>query len=172
MSQDAARVAICPQCEAEYLATASECVECRVALVHPEQLASAEVEDLPRASELTCIRAASVAWTRALSGRLSEAGIPHRVEAIREHADADDDDSVRKRPNFRLPCGVYVRPDDLRAAAEIDADFMRSQIPDLPDGHEMSGGSQDAESCPACGERVSLDTRECPGCGLMLAVEE
>jgi hypothetical protein len=170
MSQDAARVAICPQCEAEYLATASECVECRVALVHPEQLASAEVEDLPRASELTCIRAASVAWTRALSGRLSEAGIPHRVEAIPEHA--DDDDSVRKRPNFRLPCGVYVRPDDLRAAAEIDADFMRSQIPDLPDGHEMSGGSQDAESCPACGERVSFDTRECPGCGLMLVVEE
>ena len=172
MSQYAARVAVCPQCEAEYLATAIECVECRVALVHPEQLASAEVEDLPPASELTCIRAASVAWTRALSGRLSEVGIPHRVEAIREHADADDDDSVRKRPNFRLPCGVYVRPDDLRAAAEIDADFMRSQIPDLPDGHEISGGSQDAESCPACGERVRLDTRECPGCGLMLAVEE
>ena len=171
MSQDAVRVAVCPQCEAEYLATASECVECRVALVHPEQLASAEVEDLPPASELTCIRAASVAWTRTLSERLSDAGIPHRVEAIREFAD-DDDDSVRKRPNFRLPCGVYVRPDDSRAAAEIDADFMRSQIPDLPDGHEISGGSQDAESCPACGERVSFDTRECPGCGLTLAVEE
>ena len=167
MSQDAARVAICPQCKGEYLATASECVECRVALVHPEQLASAEVEDLPPASELTCIRAASVAWTRALSERLSAAGIPHRVEAIREDAD-DDDDSVRKRPNFR----VYVHPDDSGAAAEIDADFMRSQIPDLPDGHEISGGSQDVESCPACGERVSFDTRECPGCGLMLVVEE
>ena len=170
MSQGTGRVAICPQCEAEYLATAIECVECRVALVHPEQLAAVEVEDLPPVSELTCIRAASVAWTRALSERLSEAGIPHRVEAISEGA--DDDDSVRKRPNFRLPCGVYVRPDDSRAAAEVDADFMRSQIPDLPDGLEISGGSQDAESCPACGEHVSLDTRECPGCGLVLAVEE
>ncbi len=170
MSQDKGRVAICPRCEAEYLATASQCVECGVALVHPEQLATVEAEDLPPLSELTCIRAASVAWTRALSERLSEVGIPHRVEAISEYA--DDDDSVRRRPNFRLPCGVYVRPEDSRAAAEIDADFMRSQIPDLPEGHEISGGSQDAESCPACGEPVSLDTRECPGCGLVLAVEE
>jgi hypothetical protein len=163
-------MAVCPQCEAEYLATAIECVECRVALVHPEQLASAEAQDLPPASELTCIRAASMAWTRALSERLSEAGIPHRIEAVR--GDDDDDDSVKSRPNFRLPCGVYVRPGDARAAAEIDATFMRSQIPDLPDGHEISGGSHDVESCPACGERVSLDTRECPGCGLALAVEK
>jgi hypothetical protein len=171
MSQDAGRVAVCPQCEAEYLASAIECVECGVALVHPEQLATAEVEELPPASELTCIRAASVAWTRALSERLSDAGIPHRVEAMREGAD-DDDDSVRKRPNFRLPCGVYVRPGDSERAARIDADFMRSQIPDLPEGHEISGGGEDAEACPACGERVSFDTTECPSCGLMLSVEE
>lgn len=171
MPQDAARVAVCPRCEAEYLATAIECVECGVALVHPEQLASAAVQDLPPASELTCIRAASIAWTRALSERLSDAGIAHRVEAIRGDAD-DDDDAVRNRPNYRLPCGVYVRPEDVAAAAQIDAAFMRSQIPDLPDGHEISGGSQDAEACPACGERVGLGARECPGCGLALAFEE
>ena len=170
MSQDMERVAVCPRCEAEYLATAIECTDCGVALVHPEQLASAEVEALPPVSELACIRAASVAWTRALSERLSEVGIPHRVEAISESA--DDDDSVRRRPNFRLPCGVYVRPEDVERAAEVDADFMRSQIPDLPDGHEISGGSEDAETCPACDERVSIDARECPSCGLMLAVEE
>lgn len=171
MPQGSTQVAVCPRCEAEYLATATECVECGVALVHPEQLAGSGVEDLPPASELTCIRAASIAWTRALSDRLSEAGIAHRVEAIRGDED-DDDDSVRSRPNFRLPCGVYVHPDDVAAAAEIDAAFMRSQIPDLPDGHEISGGGADAEACPACGERVGPDARECPGCGLALAIEE
>ena len=38
MSQDTGRVAVCPRCEAEYLATAIECTDCGVALVHPEQL--------------------------------------------------------------------------------------------------------------------------------------
>lgn len=170
MSQDGARVAVCPRCEAEYLATAVECADCGIALVHPEELATRETESLPPIAELTCIRAASVGWTRALSEYLSEAGIPHRIEALR--GEDEDDESLRRRPNYRLPYGVYVRSEDAERATAVDDTFMRSQIPDLPDEHETSGGAEDVEACPACGERVDLDTPECPSCGLALAIEE
>ena len=170
MSQDRARVAVCPRCEGEYLATAIECSDCGVALVHPDELVAHETETLPPVSELTCIRAASVGWTRALSGHLSEAGIPHRIEALR--GEDEGDESVQRRPNYRLPYGVYVRSEEAERALEVDASFMPSQIPDLPDEHESSGGVEDVETCPACGERVNIDTSECPSCGLALAIEE
>jgi len=140
-----------------------------VQLVHPEELEVREAETMPPIAELTCVRAASVGWVRALSGCLSEAGIPHRIDALR--GEDEGDESVQRRPNYRLPYGVYVRSEDAERASEVDASYMRSQIPDLPDGHEATGGAGDAESCPACGEGVTLDTTECPSCGLALAIE-
>jgi hypothetical protein len=122
-------------------------------------------------SDLTCVRAASVGWIRSLSQLLSEANISHRIEAIAEDADMGDD-SIQRRPNHRMPYGAYVRAEDVEAALVVDQAFMRTQIPDLPDGHEASGGAGDAEACPACGERVGLDARECSECGLALAFDE
>lgn len=152
----------CPACRAEYLWTATTCVECDVALVAENALDEAAVDDLPPVAQLVCIRAAAVGWCQALSERLVEAGISHRIEVT---ADDEEDGSVR-RPGANLPYGVYVRPEDVEAATAVDAAYMRSQIPDLP---ETGGGAEvDAQSCPACGEAVTADTEECPECGLAL----
>ena len=151
----------CPECHAEYLWTAKVCTECDVALVPETALGDASSDELPPVSQLVCIRAAAVGWCRLLSERLLAAGISHRIEAAAD----DDEDGAERRPGAHLPYGVYVRPEDEAAAVAVDADFMRSQIPDLPDV-EASGG--DADRCPACGENVTPDTEECPECGLAL----
>ena len=160
----------CPECESEYLATATECVDCRVPLVTEAALAEREVEELPPVSELVCVRAAAVGWAQALSDLLVEAGISHRIEAVR---DDDDDDSLKKQPTSRLPYGVWVRGEDIDLARDIDARFMRSQIPDLGEdlGTEPSMGAPD-DTCPACGDAFPANAAECPGCGLAIAFEE
>jgi hypothetical protein len=87
-------------------------------------------------------------------------------------ADDEGDDSVRRQPSHRLPYGVYVRPVDVEAAAAIDEAFFREQIPDLPEGHGVSGAPEVAEGCPACGEPADPEAVECPSCGLALVVME
>ncbi len=154
----------CPECRAEYLWNATLCVECDVALVASGALGDAAAEGLPAASELVCVRAAAVGWARTLSDRLAAAGISHRIEITHD----DEEEGSVRRPGANLPYGVYVRQDDVEAALAVDAEFMRSQIPDLPGDHEASLAAQDAESCPACGTALTSDARECPDCGLAL----
>ena len=142
----------CPECNAEYLGSATICADCDVPLVHAEELEP--LAELPPVSELVCVRSAGVAWARSYSERLSEAGISHRIEAGGERESSS--------------CQVFVRPEDAQAAAEIDAVHLRTQIPDLPDAPEE--GEANLESCPACGESVAVDARECSSCGLALVV--
>ncbi len=148
----------CPQCGGEYLATALECADCRIPLVHE----LAEVEELPLVDELTCVRAASIGWAQQLSGRLAEAGISHRIQVV----DDDGQEDVRRTPNQRLPFGVYVLEADLAAARGIDEEHMRGEIPDLPDELDAPPG----EGCPACGADFAADAAECPDCGLALGI--
>lgn len=155
----------CPECRSEYLGTASVCVECGVGLVSELALESHAEHALPPVSELVCIRASSVGWAQALSERLAAEGISHRIEVA-----GDDEDGSVRRPGANLPYGVYVRAEDLEVAARVDAAFMRSQIPDLPD--EGEAGALEAEGCPACGAEVALDVSECPECGLALGFGE
>ena len=147
---------VCPECDAEYLGSATTCAECDVPLVHAEELEP--LGELPPVSELVCVRSAGVAWARSYSERLSEAGISHRIEAGGGPPGAPESSS----------CQVFVRPEDAEAAAEVDALHLRTQIPDLPDAAEE--GEADLESCPACGVSVSADARECSSCGLALVV--
>ena len=151
----------CPECRSEYVATATTCSDCDVALVHESSLSDGRPEELPPVSELVCIRASAVGWARALSERLAEAGISHRIEAT---SDDEDEGSVR-RPGANLPYGVYVRPEDQERAAAVDADFMQQQIPDMPMEPTQD---VDAEGCPACGAAAPADASECPDCGLAL----
>jgi hypothetical protein len=154
----------CPECEGEFVPSAQSCPDCEVPLVTAAALEQREVEALPPASQLLCVRAASVGWARGLSELLAEEGISHRIEAAAD----DGEEEVSRRPGGTLPYGVYVRAEDLEAAREIDAAFMQSQIPDLPDDHQLV--PQEAEGCPACGEAVAPDAAECPECGLALIV--
>jgi hypothetical protein len=153
----------CPSCGAEYLWTATTCSDCDVALAPAGAAAPATSETLPPISELACVRAASLGWARSLSERLADAGISHRIEVAHDL----DDDGAARRPGANLPYGVYVLPDDLEAASEVDADFMQSQIPDLARDAGPSAAA-DLETCPACGA-ATAGAGECPDCGLALA---
>ena len=158
----------CPECRSEYLGSAIRCADCDVALVEEAALdAAGATEEMPPAARLTCVRAASLGWASALSERLREAGISHRIEAA-----ADDDDGSVRRPGANLPYGVYVREEDAAAAARVDDAFMRSQIPDLPAAEAADGGPPGGEGCPACGADLVADAAECPDCGLALALGE
>jgi hypothetical protein len=144
----------CPSCGEEYLHTVAICAECGVALV----LASEPVlePDLPPVSELRRVRSASLAWARGLSERLAAADIEHRIEP---------EDSPRGQPL----CSVYVRAEDLAQAARLDAEHLRSQIPDVPEGFVPAAGD---DRCPACGEAADLSAAECASCGLAFRDEE
>lgn len=157
----------CPECRSEYLGSATVCVECGIALVSEVSLESAASAQLPPVSELVCIRAASVGWAQRLSERLAAEGISHRIEA----SDDDTDDGSARRPGANLPYGVYVRPEDVEAASQVDAAFMHSQIPDLP-GESGPEGAENDEGCPACGTALTPEAVECPDCGLVLGVAE
>lgn len=154
----------CPECRAEYLWSATVCIECDVALVAEGALRDRPADEMPPIAELTCIRASSVGWAQELSRRLAAEGISHRVEVA---TDDEEDGSVRQ-PGANLPFGVYVLAADVEAAAAVDKEFMQQQIPDLLDLDTETGGELDAECCPACGASTKGASKECPDCGLAL----
>ena len=61
-------------------------------------------------------------------------------------------------------CSVFVRREDGERAAQLDAQLLRSQIPDMPEDFVISSGEDD--QCPACGEPADLAAPECGSCGL------
>jgi hypothetical protein len=147
----------CPECGEEYVHSVQVCPDCGVALVLAGEAAT-PIHELPPASDLVRVRTATLAWGRSFSDLLAEAGIAHRVEP--------EDDSVRVTgiaADARL-CSVFVRAEDRERAAELDADYLRSQIPDVPE--DFAGDSSESDRCPACGEPADLAAPECASCGL------
>jgi hypothetical protein len=155
----------CPECREEYVHSATLCVHCGVDLVPESELSDVDgSEDLPPVSELVCVRASSVGWAMALSERLVEAGIPHRIQAAGEEGEEG-----RGKPGQDLPYGVFVLEDDLEAATEVDAEHTEYQIPDIPENFDPLAES---ENCPACGDPIDAEANECGGCGLALIALE
>jgi hypothetical protein len=158
---------VCPECGEEYLHTASVCVHCEVPLVlEGERPAPGAAEELPPASKLVCVRAASVGWAMSLSEYLVEAGIPHRVQA----AESDEEEGSRRKPGQNLPYGVFVLAEHAQQAAQIDLDHTDRQIPDIPEDFGQTEIS--ADDCPACGTSISPTATECSDCGLTLLPPE
>ncbi len=159
----------CPECRDEYLHSATVCADCDVPLVFESELGGEDAADqLPPISELVCIRASSVGWATALSEKLAEAGISHRIQAAGE----DDGEGDRQRPGQNLPYGVFVLEEDVEAATEIDLEHTNSEIPDIPEGYGTSFSEGSDDTCPACGDPVDPMMDECPGCGLALLTAE
>ena len=146
----------CPECGAEYVHSMSICADCGVALVL-ERLGRV-LEELPPASQLRRVRTATLSWSRSFSEQLTQAGIAHRVEL-----EPDPDGSQQASRGERL-CSVFVREADAADAARLDAEHLRTQIPDVPDDFGLAAPGED--TCPACGERADLAAAECASCGL------
>jgi hypothetical protein len=145
----------CPECGEEYVHSVQLCPECGVTLVLEGE--PVVVHELPPASDLVRVRTATLAWGHSFSDLLAEAGIAHRVEP--------EDASVRVAgisADAQL-CSVFVRAEDRERAAELDAEHLRSQIPDVPE--DFAPASEEGR-CPACGEPADLAAPECGSCGL------
>lgn len=149
---------ICPRCGEEYVHSVQRCPDCDVPLGHDAPVPAPAFE-LPPSEELVALRNAEVPWVEGLANALAEAGIPSRVELPRR-----EDDSVQSRGLGAIRCTIFVRREDGPAATRIDAEFTRTQVPDLP--VEGAGEWGESEGCPACGAALSSDASECPECGL------
>jgi hypothetical protein len=149
----------CPECGEEYVHSVQLCPECGVTLVLAgAPIPQADDRELPSASELVRVRTATLAWAYSFSDLLADEGIPHRIEA------EDDRVKVAGARSGEQVCSVYVLPEDRERAAQLDAQHLRTQIPDVP---EDRGDIVPAEDrCPACGEPADLDAAECASCGL------
>ncbi|HEY8494142.1 MAG TPA: hypothetical protein VIN04_09635, partial [Myxococcota bacterium] len=154
---------ICPRCGEEYVLAASVCADCGVPLGF-EGPAAAEPDgatELPPASELVPLRHAEVGWIEGLAAALAEAGVPSRVEL------PDEDDvrgRVQRAGTGAIRCTLYVRPEDAEVAARVDAEFTRTQVPDLPE--DAASAWSEADACPGCQTPLAPDAVECPECGL------
>ena len=151
---------ICSRCRCVYRPGVDRCSDCGVDLVHPDEVTAPT--ELAEAPELVAIRITSVMWARAFSEVMSEAGIPHRID----QPPTDDATRGLRRRSHDQAVAIYVRPEDAEAARRADADFVKTQIPDLPT--EVASGEEESESCPACGDPLDPDRSECPGCGLFV----
>jgi hypothetical protein len=156
-----AAMKVCPRCGEEYVLTASTCVDCGVPLGFegPGAVVAPSFE-LPPAADLVAVRHAEVSWIEGLAAALADAGVPSRVELPTEA----DTRRVQGAGMGAIRCTLFVRPSDAAAAARIDAEFARTQVPDLPEDAESAWG--EAEACPGCGTPIAADAAECPECGL------
>jgi hypothetical protein len=147
---------VCPGCGEEYLHTVTACVDCGIEL-SAEGEASAQPAELPPSSELVRVRVESPAWITRLAESLADHGIPSRVEGPAAPGPS--------APRQGAPCSLFVRLQDAERAAAIDAELLRAQLPDLPEGAEL--GWSDTDTCPACGTAFEPEAAECSDCGLV-----
>ncbi|MGA2517123.1 MAG: zinc ribbon domain-containing protein [Thermodesulfobacteriota bacterium] len=154
--------AVCPKCKVGFAPDTAICPICKIPLVSEEE-SEDEFEDEPGEtpepvildddiSSLKGLRTADVDWIHHLQDKLAEAGIPHCIEQ-----------SAPRRMLF----SVYVRPEDLSRAKDIDEKVFAEEVPDgegMPDAEDL-----DFSSCPGCGNRLEENDLKCGSCGLDLS---
>ena len=150
---------ICPLCEGEFTLSVNECPDCYVGLVSPsERPEPVAPEAFPEIAELNCVRVGPLPWTRALSEKLGEGAIPHRVEPDRR-SESEGGIDPRRFGGEDL-YGTWVKSEDLEAARSIDRLlFAPLELEAAPD-------AQGDEACPACGAVLPVEAMECAECGL------
>jgi hypothetical protein len=77
---------------------------------------------------LELLRAVPAAWARELADALSQAGVPHRVEASR--TSPSDDGTFGGPPEY----AIWVRAEDRARASRIDEELFRRHVPDASEG--------------------------------------
>lgn len=152
----------CPECGEEYVHHASQCADCGVELVLDPGAQQPE-EDLPPVSQLVPVRSSDVRWLAGLAERLAQERIPSRL-------DLGDEGSGGPARAGTARGTLYVRPQDAERAHELDAEFARAQIPDLPEG--ATAHWVESEACPACQTELPQEAGECPACGLVIVSAE
>ena len=148
----------CPKCKVGFAPGIRVCPFCKIPLAS-KQMIEEEPDDIPEPlildddiSSLIELRTADVGWIHHLQDKLAEARIPHCIEQ-----------SAPRRMLF----SVYVRPEDLPRAKDIDGKVYAVEV---PDGEQMPHTEDlDFSSCPGCGNRLGENDLKCSSCGLDLS---
>ena len=148
---------VCPKCKVGFAPGIAVCPICKIPLISEDEFED-EPAETPEPvilgddiSSLKELREAGVDWIHHLQDKLAEAGIPHRIEQFDPP---------------RMLFSVYVRPEDLPAAKDIDGEVFAVEVPDgegMPHVEDL-----DFSSCPGCGNRLGEKDLKCSSCGLVL----
>lgn len=151
-------IQVCPKCGSEFQPHVTQCIDCGSAtetrLESPLgglEAAPEERDDLsvPSEGEACSVRVGDYPAALDLAAWLEEHGVPCRV---------------RRHSTERRSYAVWVAPEDLERALELDRENFAAQVPDAPDMPiELP-----ADRCPACGARIAPTAPECPDCGLVV----
>jgi RNA polymerase subunit RPABC4/transcription elongation factor Spt4 len=153
---------VCPKCKVGFAPDTAICPICKIPLVSEgefEEEPEEEPGEIPEPiilnddiSSLKELRTADVSWIHHLQDKLAEAGIPHCIEQ-----------SAPRRMLF----SVYVRPEDLPRAKDIDEKVFAEEVPDGEGMPDVEG--LDFSSCPGCGNWLGDNDLKCSNCGLNLS---
>ncbi len=154
------QIKLCPECGAEYFASVTECADCDVVLMTPEQIKQeGQVEEisLPGVSEVMA-REGEKEWIQELHHVLLDSGISCRVSLPPDCTTGT--------------CGakhhLLVSKEDAAAAAVRIENYYREMHPEISESETLAAEGK----CPACGHPTGHDAKECPDCELILLVEE
>jgi hypothetical protein len=149
---------LCPGCGSEYLPSVEICGDCGLGLVWEGEVQwpRGEADVLLSREGLVRVREAELGWAMGLGKALARAGIPHRLDPA-----PPGSGSVR--------WAVSVEEADAARAQAVDADYARSELPELEAVPSLVGAAGSEDACPACGEPVAGEASECTGCGLVFA---
>lgn len=149
--------AVCPKCKIGFAPDTVVCPICKVELTSGDEPSAAPApvvlqDDLSSLEEL---RTAAADWIGHLEDKLAQARIPYRTVLV---------DPVYKQ------LSVYVRPDDLPKAKDIDHEVFTLEVPGtegIPRPEAI-----DFSTCPGCGSRLGERDQVCSECGLALFPSE
>jgi hypothetical protein len=156
---------VCPSCAGEFQQWVMQCPDCGVPLQSgspdgaPPQPA-AHAEELPPAHALTCIERGDPRHLREVAERLQAAAISCRIDV---HPPGEPiRPGTRRGAGVASTFGLYVREEDVAAAAAVREQYLRASVPDA--GSAVVGAELSA--CPACGEALAEGANACGACGL------
>ncbi|MCP3986575.1 MAG: hypothetical protein GY723_19500 [bacterium] len=159
----------CPSCGDEFQAWVERCPDCNVPLTIGGENTDAgdTTPEFPPAHQLEKVLVGGPWQTRSLAERLSERGVPCRVDAYPPEAQIDSgaDGGSFGQAGHGIDLGVYVKAADLERATEISAELQAEGMPGL-DGHEAPEPGTELDACPGCGEPLAADAPGCGECGL------
>ncbi len=149
---------VCPRCKVGFAPDTAICPICKIPLASEDDFEEEPAEtpepvilddDLSSLKEL---RQADVTWVHHLQDKLAEAGIPHRIE---------------QSDPPRMFFSVYVRPEDLPTARDIDEKVFAVEVPGSEGMPHVE--NLDFSYCPGCGNQLGENDLKCSSCGLDLS---
>ncbi len=145
----------CPKCGMGFAPDTATCPICKVSLVSEPEAEDEESEtpepiilDDP-VSSLEKLRTGGVEWIHHLQDKLAAEEIPHRIEPY--------------EPRGRF-FSVYVQPENLPRAKEIDDEVFAAEVPDSEGMQQIE--DLDFSVCPGCGNPLGEKDLKCGNCGL------